>query len=112
MSKSPTDLQRIEIALDTASAVLLDFTPGRIASTRKKGGDPVTEADIAVDDALRSVLLTDSEGWLSEETTDSLDRLDRSRVWIVDPIDAPWFRCGTSGSRKCRGKHPLLPIVG
>jgi myo-inositol-1(or 4)-monophosphatase len=26
-------------------------------------------------------------GWLSEETEDSPDRLQRSRVWIVDPID-------------------------
>ncbi|MCP4968119.1 MAG: 3'(2'),5'-bisphosphate nucleotidase CysQ [bacterium] len=84
---APTDLQRIEIALNTARAVLQDFTPGRIASTRKEGGDPVTEADIAVDDALRSVLLADGEGWLSEETTDDLGRLKNSRVWIVDPID-------------------------
>jgi myo-inositol-1(or 4)-monophosphatase len=26
-------------------------------------------------------------GWLSEEHIDDLDRLDRERVWIVDPID-------------------------
>ncbi|MEA3510760.1 MAG: 3'(2'),5'-bisphosphate nucleotidase CysQ [Actinomycetota bacterium] len=84
---TPTDLQRIETALDTARSVLKDFTPGRIASTRKQGGDPVTEADVAVDEALRSILLTGGEGWLSEETTDDLDRLEHSRVWIVDPID-------------------------
>ncbi|MEA3501948.1 MAG: inositol monophosphatase family protein [Actinomycetota bacterium] len=33
------------------------------------------------------MLLTNDEGWLSEETTDDLGRLERSRVWIVDPID-------------------------
>ncbi|MGB9358652.1 MAG: 3'(2'),5'-bisphosphate nucleotidase CysQ [Acidimicrobiia bacterium] len=82
-----TDLQRIGQALDAARAVLENFTPGRIASTKKEGGDPVTEADIAVDDAIRAILLEDSEGWLSEETTDDLDRLEHSRVWIVDPID-------------------------
>lgn len=26
-------------------------------------------------------------GWLSEETVDNPDRLSRSRVWVVDPID-------------------------
>jgi myo-inositol-1(or 4)-monophosphatase len=80
-------LQRIERALDAAETVLREFTPGRIASTMKYGGDPVTEADVAVDDVIRSILLADGEGWLSEETTDDLDRLERSRVWIVDPID-------------------------
>jgi myo-inositol-1(or 4)-monophosphatase len=31
-------------------------------------------------------LLPDA-GWLSEETVDNPDRLSRSRVWVVDPID-------------------------
>jgi myo-inositol-1(or 4)-monophosphatase len=26
-------------------------------------------------------------GWLSEETVDSPDRLDKTRVWVVDPLD-------------------------
>ena len=26
-------------------------------------------------------------GWLSEETVDAMDRLSKSRIWIVDPID-------------------------
>ena len=82
-----SDLQRIRGALDEACTVLQDFTPGRIASTKKKGGDPVTEADTAVDRAIRSILLVEGEGWLSEETTDDLIRFQRSRVWIVDPID-------------------------
>ena len=28
-----------------------------------------------------------SDGWLSEETLDSLDRLEKDRVWVVDPLD-------------------------
>ena len=40
-----------------------------------------------VDAALRKELLRNDEGWLSEETADDLSRLDRSRVWIVDPLD-------------------------
>jgi len=32
-------------------------------------------------------LLDPEAGWLSEETADESDRIERSRVWVVDPID-------------------------
>jgi len=53
----------------------------------KQGDDPLTAADVAVDEALRTALPREGEGWLSEETADDPARLDCSRVWIVDPID-------------------------
>src|SRR5208282_31174 len=31
--------------------------------------------------------LRQGEGWLSEETADNASRLDKSRVWVVDPLD-------------------------
>ena len=56
-----------------------------------KPGDegPVTEADLAVDAHLHA-LLRDARpdyGWLSEETADDRERLDRTRVFVIDPID-------------------------
>ena len=61
---------------------------------RDKGGtndekNPVTSADIASNDLLEKQLMSafPEDGWLSEETADSTDRLERSRVWIIDPID-------------------------
>lgn len=81
------DLTRIDRALEEASRILAGFTPGRIAATRKRGGDPVTEADRAVDTLLRELLPQAGEGWLSEETVDTEARIDRDRVWIVDPLD-------------------------
>lgn len=50
---------------------------------------PVTEADIAVDNALRETLLAarPAYGWLSEETEDNAARLSEEHVFIVDPID-------------------------
>jgi myo-inositol-1(or 4)-monophosphatase len=80
-------LQRIDDALTAAATVLRDYTPGFIEATRKSGGDPVTEADENVDELLKKMLPGDGEGWLSEETADSADRLARSRVWVVDPLD-------------------------
>ena len=80
-------LQRIQVALDAARAVFARYTPGAIETEYKVGHDPVTEADRALDAVLRKNLLRDDEGWLSEETADSPSRLDRSRVWVVDPLD-------------------------
>jgi myo-inositol-1(or 4)-monophosphatase len=55
---------------------------------RYKGANsPVTDADEAVDAALRDELPQGDEGWLSEESRDTQERLDHRRVWIVDPLD-------------------------
>ena len=55
----------------------------------KENASPVSEADIMVDRYLAASLLAarPDYGWLSEETADNPSRLDRSRVFIVDPID-------------------------
>lgn len=80
-------LNRIEQALKAGAEALKAFTPGKIESTLKDGGDPVTEADVLLDGILKDILLKDGEGWLSEETRDDKSRLDKERVWIVDPLD-------------------------
>lgn len=53
------------------------------------GGGPVTEADLAVDQALIQILRNARPdfGWLSEETEDDDARLSCDTVFIVDPID-------------------------
>jgi myo-inositol-1(or 4)-monophosphatase len=81
------DLQRIAEALEAAQCLLTRFTPGEIEHRRKEGGDPVTEADTAVNETLLRLLPVGEDGWLSEETADDPVRLDRKRVWIVDPVD-------------------------
>ncbi len=81
------DLRRIESALALAGELLQPFASKEFMIERKANGDPVTEADHLVNDALAAVLPRAGEGWLSEETADDASRLDRSRVWIVDPLD-------------------------
>jgi myo-inositol-1(or 4)-monophosphatase len=71
---------------------LASFNPGRRASTRvdyKSGGSPVSAADLAVDDFLKTELaaLFPSVSWFSEETEDDPGRLSNDAVLIVDPID-------------------------
>ncbi|SEM00125.1 myo-inositol-1(or 4)-monophosphatase [Roseovarius azorensis] len=64
---------------------------GRSLNVRDKadGSGPVTLADLAVNAMLAEHLRAarPAYGWLSEETEDDTTRLDRERVFIVDPID-------------------------
>lgn len=71
---------------------------GRIAAGRcgtdyksweKVPGHPVCEVDLELDAFLRERLtaLDPEAGWLSEETLDDSDRIERRRLWVVDPID-------------------------
>ncbi len=80
-----------EVARITAEA-------GRIAAARcgtdyksweKLPGHPVCEIDLEVDAFLQEQLgaLDPEAGWLSEETLDDSDRIERRRLWVVDPID-------------------------
>lgn len=87
MSIQTDFLDRIHAALHAAHSVLKGFTPGAIEAEYKSGHDPVTEADRAVDTALRQHLLREGEGWLSEESVDDLNRLEKKYVWVVDPLD-------------------------
>lgn len=56
---------------------------------KPKGAGPVTEADIAIDQMLKSALTAARPhyGWLSEETEDDPARLNCDTIFIVDPID-------------------------
>lgn len=80
-------VERIHAALEAARTVFSRFTPGAIEAEYKAGHDPVTEADRAVDAVLKQHLLRDGEGWLSEESVDDPSRLEKSGVWVVDPLD-------------------------
>lgn len=87
LSEENDFLHRVQTALALAREVLARFTPGAIEAEYKAGHDPVTEADRSVDAVLRRELLRSGEGWLSEESVDDLSRLDKNRVWVVDPLD-------------------------
>ena len=79
---------RLAAAVREGGALALKTFRGELKSWTKGSSSPVSEADLAVDALLRDRLLAILDiGWLSEETEDSPARLDRTDVWIVDPID-------------------------
>lgn len=61
----------------------------QVARWEKTPGQPVCDADLAVDRMLRTSLarIAPDAAWLSEETADNADRLTSDRLWVVDPID-------------------------
>ncbi|MFT7624626.1 MAG: myo-inositol-1(or 4)-monophosphatase [Myxococcota bacterium] len=81
------DLLRISDALTSSLRLVRRMTRRPVAVEEKSPGDPVTAVDRAVDTLLKATLPNQFEGWLSEETLDDPARLDRDRVWVVDPID-------------------------
>jgi myo-inositol-1(or 4)-monophosphatase len=89
MSAAETDFDLAVRLAETAGALALEHFKGPEDWWEKSQGNPVSRADLAVDDFLRSSLAAarPDDGWLSEETADTPARLSRARVWIVDPID-------------------------
>jgi myo-inositol-1(or 4)-monophosphatase len=67
----------------------LRFVVDGFETIQKPDQSPVTSADLAVNQTLQSRLMSafPQDGWLSEESPDGLDRLQKRRVWVVDPID-------------------------
>lgn len=74
--------------LDAGVIAMAAFGQGG-RSWEKEPGQILTETDLAVDRALKASLANVLPGaaWLSEETVDDGQRLDRRHVWVVDPID-------------------------
>ena len=86
------DRQRLMDIAREAGRIAHSRWPGaghELTTWEKKPGDPVSEADLAVDQHLKARLLgaRPDYGWASEETEDSLERLEADRVFICDPID-------------------------
>lgn len=84
--------KELETARDLAiraGRILLEHY-GNNADVEWKGADsPVTVADRAASRYLAAEIRRQfpEDGILSEEESDDLTRLDRSRVWIIDPMD-------------------------
>lgn len=85
------DVALLKALAEEAGKLALSYTlNGGAEAWNKTGGKgPVTEADLAVNRLCAKMLRTarPEYGWLSEETQDDPAARDRSRIWVVDPID-------------------------
>ena len=92
------DLALLGDAAREAGALALEMRAQGLKIWSKSEGSPVTDADMAVDALLKQRLLgaRSDYGWLSEETADDPARLEKRRLFVVDPID------GTTAFMKSR----------
>ncbi|HET9713354.1 MAG TPA: 3'(2'),5'-bisphosphate nucleotidase CysQ [Pyrinomonadaceae bacterium] len=79
-----------------AGAAILEYYEGPIRVEQKNSADdfePVTQADRVANELIVTRLKRDfpHDGILAEESVDTKRRLEKSRVWMVDPLD------GTNG---------------
>lgn len=83
------ELRAAERAAGEAGAIIAELYRSDYQVREKSRGNPVTTADLMANRAIREVLAGrfPDDAWLSEEDADDAGRLDRSRVWIVDPLD-------------------------
>lgn len=89
----------LSIALELAreaGAAILDFYEGPLDIRQKASAEdrePVTQADTIANEIIVARLRQEfpDDGILAEESIDTSHRLDKSRVWMIDPLD------GTSG---------------
>jgi myo-inositol-1(or 4)-monophosphatase len=101
------DTRLLVSALREAGEIARHYFGGRYKTWSKSHGDPVTEADIEIDNFLKKTLLAarPAYGWLSEESADDSTRLSRERVFMVDPID------GTAGFLRHRPQFTIVAAV-
>lgn len=89
----------LRVALDLAreaGAAILQFYKGPLEIEQKSNSydrEPVTQADRVANDLIVNSLRRDfpADGILAEESVDTARRLNKRRVWMVDPLD------GTNG---------------
>jgi len=91
-SSSPfqTELEVAIAAALAAGSVVRDlYDRAAAASYEKSDGSPVTDADLAADEVIRTYLTSafPNDALLTEEGQDDTARLQNPRCWIVAPID-------------------------
>ncbi len=76
-------------AARAAAAIIRRYYKTDLEVEMKGHDDPLTAADRESNVCIHDIVTRafPDDGWLSEETADSTDRLSRRRVWIVDPLD-------------------------
>jgi histidinol-phosphatase len=82
--------KRLDAAIEAAGAaaeLIRGSYRANIGVRTKADGSPVTETDVAAEQAIRKILLGrfPDDGFYGEET--AADRMDAEHLWIVDPID-------------------------
>jgi 3'(2'), 5'-bisphosphate nucleotidase len=111
----------LDVALDLAGQAgqaIMSYYQTGLPVDLKAGDEPITAADRTADALIAAGLRTSfpGDGLLTEESEDDLTRLDRERVWIVDPLDGTTEFINETGEFAVQialtvGGYPTLGVV-
>ena len=89
MSELQKELTVAVHAARSAGEIVRSYYEGRVESWEKSKDNPLTHADLEANQKIQSLIAEafPDDGWLSEETADSRERLTKKRAWIIDPLD-------------------------
>jgi myo-inositol-1(or 4)-monophosphatase len=84
-----TSHETLKAILEQAALIVREKFQAGDPVTRKPDGSPLSKADILVNEFLRRELTHafPTACWLSEESGDDFERLERDWLWVVDPLD-------------------------
>jgi myo-inositol-1(or 4)-monophosphatase len=109
-------LEEVSRITREAGRIALARAGGEFKRWEKVPGHPVCDIDLEIDTFLRDRLtaLDPEAGWLSEETLDDSDRIERPRVWVVDPIDGTrdYLRGRSGWCVSVALVEDRLPVIG
>lgn len=113
------DLDLLKQAALKVSPIIMNYYKSDDLEVERKveaGFSPVTQADKEADAFLQSFLMENRPeyGWLSEEIEDDISRLNKQKVFIVDPIDGtkPFIKGKPEFSISLAIVENGLPVVG
>jgi len=81
------ELEILKKVIRDAGSAILEFYDEENIIQYKGENDPFTEADLASERVILKGVESFGYGVLSEESTDDLSRLEKEKVWIIDPLD-------------------------
>lgn len=89
MSQHAMELKVLQAAVREAGAAIYQMQQEGFHVSVKANSDLVTQADLLANDIILTRLYAEfpTYGWLSEETKDHPKRLQKEKVWVIDPID-------------------------
>jgi 3'(2'), 5'-bisphosphate nucleotidase len=101
-----------------AATIVNTFYVGSSEVRYKPGDEPVTEADRSANQHIVARIRArfPDDGLLSEESKDDLSRLQKERVWIIDPMDGTKEFIARNGEFSVMiglavGGRPMLGVV-
>ena len=114
-----TNLSELQIAVNAAIDAgdeILQVYSKDFSSDVKSDDSPITEADVKSNKTIKDILSKTSFDILSEEDKDDEKRLEKEKIWIVDPLDGTTDFVNRTGEftvmiALVENKKPILGII-